>query len=887
MFTDITGRKRAEETLRESEEKYRNLVESVSDVIYTIDSSGVLTYISPVVKNTLGYEPDELIGRQFLEVVHKEDHDLLMRRFSELREGTVRHSDYRVIGKHGDIKWVRTLTNPIIEEEGFVGARGVLIDITERKKAEEALRASEENFRVVVENASDAILVEAGEGSHVYANQQAAEITGYCVAELLKTTIKDLAHPDDLEKIMQIYRRRLEGEPVPRLYETTIIRKDGKSVPIEVAGTKTVWQGKTADMVFFRDITERKQREEAYRTILRTAIDGFWIVDTEGRFLDVNDAYCHLVGYGREELLTMRIQDVEAVERPEETAQRIQKIMKTGGDRFETRHRRKDGRILDIEVSANYLEVGDGRVFVFLRDITERKQAEEALRESEERYRTILETTQEGYYEVDIKGNFTFLNDSFCRIQGYTRDELMDVNNRQCVDKESAQKIYQAFNQVYTTGEPYKAFDWEILKKDGTKRFVESSVSLIRDSKDERIGFRGIVRDITERKQAEEALQASKELFEKTFVSQRDAIFLLDAINPPTILDCNPAATEVFGYTRQEMVGRTMDFLHVDETALREFQRHLYSTIFEHGFLHLFEFRMRRKDGTVFPTEHSVTPLKDEQGERIGWVSVVRDITEHKQSEEKLRTYQEQLRSLVAELSLVEEQERRRIATDLHDNIGQILAMTKIKLGALREKESPIDLARPVDEIRKLIEQAIQYTRSLTFDLSPPVLYELGVEAAVEWLTEQIQEQSGILIDFEDDKKPKPMDDKVYIPLFKAVRELLINIVKHAQAHKAKVSIRREGNNIRIRVEDDGVGFNPLKTDCLGKTIGFGLFNIREQLNSIGGYLEIQSEPGQGTRITLVTPLMQNKKKKEESHERKNSHCRRPQNCSRRPPHFT
>ena len=140
---DITERKRVEEALRENEGKYRDLVESISDVVYAIDSSGMLTYISPVVKNTLGYEPDELIGRQFLELVHKEDHDLLTRRFSELRERIVRHSDYRVIGKQGDIKWVRTLTNPVVEEGGFAGARGVLIDITERKRIEEAFRKSE------------------------------------------------------------------------------------------------------------------------------------------------------------------------------------------------------------------------------------------------------------------------------------------------------------------------------------------------------------------------------------------------------------------------------------------------------------------------------------------------------------------------------------------------------------------------------------------------------------------------------------------------------------------------------------------------------------------------------------------------------------------------
>ena len=141
-----------------------------------------------------------------------------------------------------------------------------LIESAERRWAEEALRLSEENFRALAENATDGILVSVGEGSHVYGNRQAAEITGYSVAELLKTTIKDLAHPDEFEKLMQIYRRRIEGKPVPSRYETVIVRKDGKGVPIEVAGAKTVWQGKTADMVFFRDITQRKQVEENLRS---------------------------------------------------------------------------------------------------------------------------------------------------------------------------------------------------------------------------------------------------------------------------------------------------------------------------------------------------------------------------------------------------------------------------------------------------------------------------------------------------------------------------------------------------------------------------------------------------------------------------------------------
>jgi PAS domain S-box-containing protein len=140
-----------------------------------------------------------------------------------------------------------------------------------------------------------------------------------------------------------------------------------------------------------------------------------------------------------------------------------------------------------------------------------RKRTEEALRKSEERYRTILDNIEDGYFEVDTAGNFTFFNGFLCRMLGYSIDEMMGMNNRQYMDKENAQKIYQAFNQVYKTGEPCKLLDWEIIRKDGTKIFHESSVSLLRDSKGERIGFRGIVRDITDRKFAEEALRRSEE----------------------------------------------------------------------------------------------------------------------------------------------------------------------------------------------------------------------------------------------------------------------------------------------------------------------------------------------------------------------------------------
>jgi signal transduction histidine kinase len=193
--------------------------------------------------------------------------------------------------------------------------------------------------------------------------------------------------------------------------------------------------------------------------------------------------------------------------------------------------------------------------------------------------------------------------------------------------------------------------------------------------------------------------------------------------------------------------------------------------------------------------------------------------------------------------------------------VGQALAISKIKLGVLKSAGGCDEYLAMVEEVRKLVEQAIRDTRSLIFEISSPILYELGFEAALEWLAEQVQKNHGIDSTYEDDGTPKPLDDDIRALLYQAAGELLINAAKHAHPKHIKVESRREGSQIRVSVEDDGVGFQVSGT-CLirgeSEGLGFGLFSIRERLNYVGGRLEISSSCGVGTSVTLVAPLKRN-----------------------------
>jgi diguanylate cyclase (GGDEF)-like protein/PAS domain S-box-containing protein len=394
--------------------------------------------------------------------------------------------------------------------------------VLDHKKAEETMRESEAKYRLAFESTSDGIFT-------IDCNFNISNITpsverqlGYKVEEVINRPIQDLniLTPESLTRAVSDVIKVFSGvEVAGAVYE--FVAKDGTKKIGEVTGTPIIREGKILGVAaIVRDITERKRMEEVltkseekFRKAFYTGPDSVNInCLNDGMYVSINPGFTRIMGYTEEEIIGKTSVEYNIWENIEDRRRLLDGLRRDGEViNLEAVFRTKDGDIRHGLMSASIINLNDvPHILSITRDITDRKQMEEALRESEERYRTILENIEDGYFEVDVSGNFTFFNDSVCRMLGNTRAELMGMNHRQYTDKENSQKLYRAFNNVFRTGEPSPGVDYEIIGKDRTKRYLQSSASLIRNSSGQPIGFRGIMRNITDRKRMEEALRESE-----------------------------------------------------------------------------------------------------------------------------------------------------------------------------------------------------------------------------------------------------------------------------------------------------------------------------------------------------------------------------------------
>ena len=683
------------------------------------------------------------------------------------------------------------------------------------------------------------------DGRLIDANKVLSDITGYSPNELINMSVESLIAPEYRDMVSTLVE---EGYEKP--YEVRALKRDGSSFPMEIQGKNVSFEGTTIRITSFRDITERKRAEELYRILTDKMQTGVYIVKGGkicfvNAMVEVYSGYTRTEVIGKDGLLMVHPRDRNKVRN------HAKKMLKGAvASPYEFRIITKNGeerRLMGV-VSSIYYD-GQRAVLGNAMDVTELREAREKLEELEALESSILETIPHAVIGLENR-RINFANNAVSQLFGWKPEELIGKSSR---------VFYRSDFEYDETGQAFYGdlrkrkirFDeiW-CVGRDGREILCTLTASKLGPSLRSRKAV-AVYENISERRQAELALVRERDFAESLIETAQAVVLVLDTQG--RIVRYNPYTEELVGYPLEEMRGKNWmkHFIPKNEwtSTVESFRAALNDSPAKGEAVNT----VIARSGSKRLISWSNKTLRDSDGDLLGLLLLGQDVTEAKEAEQKLSENYEKMRYLSSELTRTEERERQQLATELHDRIGQTMVVTKMKLEALQKETVTTSHSDSLEEIVQLLDQLIRDTRSLTFDLSPPVLYILGLEAALEWLTEQYQEKYGMTITFRKRGADKEnLDKDRAFVLFRCVQELLVNVTKHAQARHVVVWMKKSGRSIAVGVEDDGVGFDvrEIKTRA-DWTQGFGLFSIGERLNYLGGQFKITSAPGKGTRVRM------------------------------------
>lgn len=519
-----------------------------------------------------------------------------------------------------------------------------------------------------------------------------------------------------------------------------------------------------------------------------------------------------------------------------------------------------------------------GYIFVYV--AIRLDQSEKAQRQSEEKYRAILENIEDGYFEVDIKGNFKFFNDAMCRILGYSPSEFAGMNNRQFMDKENARSVYQTFNHVYNTGKPTKGFDWEAIEKNGSIRHLDASVSLITDEEGRRIGFRGIVRDMTHRKQAEKALSESEEKYRQLVNHAPTGIYKVD-FNKGKLVSVNDVMCEYTGYTKNELLNMSaLDFL--TEESQKRFLDRMDKLFKGKQIPKTVEYKARAKDGREFWLFLDARYEYDENGMPNGATVVAHDITDRKRAEEQKERLEDQLQQahkMEAIGTLA-----GGIAHDFNNILSVIIGYTELILmnGNVDEevRQNLKEIFSASKHARDMVKQILAFSRQSKQERKPIQVAHI-VKEAIKMLRvslpttiaiqQKIEKNTGII-----EADPTQIHQVLMnlctnaahaIDEKDGVLEISLSNIELDQNAAARHPELKPGPHLKLSVRDTGHGIHPeaqerifepyFTTKVKGEGTGLGLAVVQGIIKSQNGAITVESEVGKGSTFHVYLPIIQ------------------------------
>jgi PAS domain S-box-containing protein len=846
---DITEWQRLADAVRQSEGKYRALVEATDTGYVILDAQGMVLdanreYLRLTGRRTLA----AITGRHVAEWTAPHDQERNRAEVRKcLRRGSVRM--FEVDYAHPDGTLVSVEINAtVVDGEAGPQIVSVVRDITRRREMEAAIRENERQLRTLVQNQGEGVGIVDLSERFVFANPAAEQIFGVGPGGLTGKNLRDFTTPEQYHEAVR--KTGLRRQDARATYELGIARPGGQARRILV--TATPQRDRQDKLVgtfsIFRDITEWKRAEEAlraselrYRTLVETSPDAIIVSDMGGRVVAANQRAADMNRAADPSLLTgMGVYDFIVAEDRARAAENAKKaLFGQPVHAAEYRMTRRDGSVFEAELSASVLPGADGRPAGFMavvRDITERKRAEAALRESEERYRLLAENSNDVVFTADLNNRLTYVSPSIQRLQGFTVEEALDLGMEGLVAPGSLELLRaihregaSVLEKGQTEGTLSSTVDLECRLKLGGTIWCEITAMVVKDGQGRPAGILGVIRGINERKQVEQALRESEEKYRTLFSQASDGIMLMPVEGGSFIV--NESFARMHGYGSPEEMGHLrLEDLDTPQSA-RLIKKRLERML---AGEHLrFEVEHHHRDGRRFPLQVSCSVVRI--GKRSYFLGFHQDITERKRLEK--------------EVLEIGDRVQYQIGHDLHDGVNQMLTSASLRIGALAQKlkEGRLPDEDDLRAIARLNRETMDQVSALARGLSPLSIKQGGLAMG---LSELCRTTSDLGVDCRAwlDESLEIGDLAAATHLYRIAQEAVNNALKHAAPKTIEVALGREGDRGLLSIADDGRGLPPGGT----ASQGMGLNIMRYRAGIIGAELEVVPGGKGGTVVRCL-----------------------------------